>query len=157
MESASIWMPLIIAIFTIAGAAMTYRWQKNIDIKNDLIKQKRDVYRSLLSELNMQISNKSGAAPHKLNALRGEAFIISSDEVTLLMGTFFSAIYKVSRDEKLQGSASDANVKNMLENFSLMALAMRKDCFEKSNLTPREVQAAMPFGYSDQRERVVTK
>lgn len=157
MEALKILMPLAITLLTILGAAITYRLQKNIDIKNDLIKQKRDVYRKLLSELSLQISNAKGEVPHKLNALRGEVFVISSDEVTLRVGTFFTAMLKVSHDEKMQGSANDESVENMLDSFAKMVLAMRKDCFEQSNLTLEQIQSAMPFGYSKQIERIISK
>ena len=157
MEELVKWMPLIVTCVATLGASVTYIIQKHIDRKSTLNKIKQETYRALLSELFEQMSNNTGEPPHRLNALKGEAFLVASDEVSIAIGAFFPSIYKVSSEEKLQDSANDKSVEDMLENFAKMALAMRKDCFQKSNLSLQQVKKIMPFGYSSQTERVVSK
>ena len=157
MEEIIKWMPLIVTCVATLGASVTYIIQRRIDRKSNLTKIKQETYRELLSELFAQISNNSGEAPHKLNALKGEAFLVASDEVSIAIGKFFPSIYKVSSEEKLQGTANDESVEAMFDNFAKMALAMREDCFQKSKLNLQQVKEIMPFGYSSQMERVVSQ
>jgi len=150
-------IPLLVTILTIFGAAITYAIQKIADRKNELIIRRRQIYTDFLASLSKQIS-----APHQTNRMtldmkRAEIFLLASDKVALAVGDFFRISKKVAKEESLQGSANDESKITFLESYAKMVLAMREDCFEKSNLNAKQAVAAMPIGYSEDNQKTMVQ
>jgi hypothetical protein len=136
-------MPAIATIATVSGGVIAYIFQKRADIKTELIKNRREVYKSLLEKFHERISistlhpndPKVKELDLELNAITITALLYSSDNVAREIGPFRRML---ANDIKVEGIVK-------LERFSKMVLAMRKDCFQKSIITEEEMSQLLPL------------
>ncbi|PHR61572.1 MAG: hypothetical protein COA43_02235 [Robiginitomaculum sp.] len=149
------WVPVIVSFIAILSAFITYSWQKHVDRKTDLLKQRQQVYIKLLVSLTRQIVDSSPPNLAKLNEARAELFLVASDQVAISTGRFFKAQNRASSEEKSQGSVN--NPDKILNQYTEMVFAMRKDCFEKSKLDILQAVDGLPIHYYKVQERTIVQ
>ena len=149
------WAPFIVTMIATIGGAVTYLWQKHLDQQNDLLKIKRQAYTDLLVSLNRQLTDRNLANLSTLNEARAELFLVASDDVAKSVGNFFAEKKKAKLEEEQNGRVSDPD--RLLDCYAEMTLAMRQDCFEKSDFDIDNARDCMPIDYSFEHDRVIVR
>jgi methionine synthase I (cobalamin-dependent) len=133
--------PVLVAIVTIAGAAITYVVQKGLDRRNALVELRRRCYRDYLLAFSA-MSN----SPEKIEDVTRKYFqaefdilVVGSDEVVQAVGVL-SQFYAETNEDRFNRDA--AAVRRLVAE---VCRAMRRDCFERSSLTVEEIQAVVPI------------
>jgi hypothetical protein len=129
-------MPLLLAVLTIAGAAITYAYQRMVDRRNQLVELRRTAYQELLISLQSYLESRSEADRVSFSIARTRAFLVASDAVAMAAGSFVAAALK--RD----GAAPDGAA--VLDRYAAMVIAMRRDCFEKTELSNADIVRISP-------------
>jgi len=148
-------MPAIVTAIAVTGGAIAYRLQKNADEKSDLISKRREIYKGLLNHFHDWISlsenpvkESERIAKHQaLNSKTISALLLASDEVAIEVGQF----------RRMLANAIPATGDEKVEKFSKMLLTMRKDCFQESKLTEKEMSSLLPLQGNTERELRKTK
>jgi hypothetical protein len=135
------WIPLLVAVLSIIGAAATYTYQKKVDRKSALVEMRRLAYRNYLSAF-MAMSD----SPNRVDDIRRalyqsevELLVVGSDLVVQAVGKL-SGFYAATNDERFNRDGSE--VRRLVAEI---CKAMRADCFEKSNLSIEEIRALVPI------------
>lgn len=142
METLGAYLPIIVVATTAFLGVATYAYQKRVDRGNALIDLRRAAYQEVLVALQKHLHEPSQQSLTDLSAARAQAFIVASDEVAKAMGKFFAA----SINEQQRQSPSGNEV---LSAYADMIIAMRRDCFERTALTTREVVAISPVRWRE--------
>ena len=140
MTEFSNWMPMLVTIIAIIGGSIAYRRQKRADEKSELIIKRRDTYKELLEHFHARISIKDNdqnlkKADNDLTKMTISTLLLSSDAVAIQIGEF----------RRMLANAIPATGDEKVEKFSKMLLEMRKDCFQESKLTEKEMSALLPL------------
>ena len=129
---------------------MAYRLQKNADERSELISKRREIYKDLLDHFHGWISLSEDPAKEierkeKHNALNSKtisALLLASDDVAIEVGQF----------RRMLANAINASGDEKVAKFSKMLLTMRKDCFQESKLTEKEMASLLPLQGNTERE-----
>lgn len=135
------WLPVLVTMLGVAGAAGTYAYQKIIDRRSALIDLRREAYRGYLNSF-MAMSD----SPERIEDIRRryyqsevELLVVGSDRVVQQVGVL-SRYYSETNQDRFNRDAQE--VRRLVAR---VCQAMRADCFEKSNLTIDDVQALVPI------------
>ncbi len=140
------WAPIIAAIILVTGGAGAYGWQKWVDRKNALIEIRRSIYQEVLAAFSTQLLSPSSENLVALGIYRSKLFLVASDEVVKTLGNFFELAIQ-------NNNVSDPDVKIVMSAFAKMIIAMRKDCFEKTNLSEKEIILSSPMSWDNGGKR----
>lgn len=135
------WMPMLVAILTITGAALTYTYQRSVDRRTALVELRRTAYRNYLHAF-MAMSD----SPDRFDDIRRayysaevDLLVVGSDGVVKSVG----ALSKFYADTNADRFNRDVNTVRRL--VAEVCQSMREDCFEKSALTIDDVKALVPI------------
>ena len=135
------WIPLIVTTISIAGAALTYAYQRQVDRRNALVEIRRDAYRRYLNAF-MSMSD----SPERIEDIRRayyqsevELLIVGSDLVIQRVGAL-SRFYAETNEDRF-----NRDVQETRRLVADVCSAMRADCFEKTNLSIDEIKAIVPI------------
>ena len=132
----SVVVPIVVAAVAAIAGLITYTYQKWLDRRNALVDLRRTAYQDLLVSLQTHLHTRTAASLAALGSARAKAFIVASDDVAKATGDFFEA--------SINGLSEPTNGDQVLAAYARMAIAMRKDCFERTRLGDAEVIAAAP-------------
>ena len=121
---------LIIAIFGV----FAYWNQRRIDRKHELTNQRRAIYVDFISGL---VDAANGKPERHLRA-RIEALMVGSDDVLKALSLYNNIA------DKHEGTISTSS-KDFLTALAAVTIAMRKDVFERTDLTEREYASLLPI------------
>jgi hypothetical protein len=127
------WTIILTGLFGVSA----YSYQKYVDRKSALIELRRATYAKYLSLLSRNTTKKTAASADEMYSAYMEMSVIASDEVVRAVGSFHQLI--LGRDDK----TFDAEL--VKDQLASAILSMRKDCFERSNLTREEVLSVTPL------------
>ncbi len=134
--------PALAALAVVGGGAGAYRWQKSVDRNEQLQAKRREIYVALLKAISDSISNKGATADAAFRTAKFEVFVCGSDEV----------IKKTKAlNSQLEGGAESTS-DSQLGAYAELVYAMRKDSFERSQLTVEELSKLTPFNAYRQSE-----
>lgn len=135
------WMPVAVALLTIAGAAATYAYQRSVDRRTDLVELRRAAYRNYLHAF-MAMSD----SPERIEDIRRayyqaevDLLVVGSDSVVKSVGAL-SRFYADTNADRFNRDADE--VRRLVAE---VCRGMRSDCFEKTYLTNDEVKALVPI------------
>jgi hypothetical protein len=134
-------IPLLVTVLTILGAAMTYAYQRVVDRKTALVEIRRIAYREYLGSF-MAMSDNTDSVKEiskHFNTIETDLLIIGSDEVIRKAGALSSYYAETNRDR------FNGDVPKTRRLVADVCKAMRTDCFEKSVLTTEEIQLLVPI------------
>lgn len=133
------WGPVVVALIGATALLIGYVYQKRAERRNHLFETKRKAYREYLNAWSM---NAVGTAPDKaakLVASQIDLFIVASDPVMKAVANLFN--YTAENPPGSPGR-DKATLKARLGE---LVLAMRRDCFEKSELELDEIVGLLPI------------
>jgi len=136
------WLPILIAVLPIVGAAGTYAYQRKADRKSALVEIRRAAYRNYLNSF-MAMSDTPEAMDdirRKYYQAETELLVVGSDAVIQRVGAL-SRFYAITNHDRFNRDASE--VRKLVAEVSR---AMRDDCFEKTNLSIDDIKALVPIG-----------
>jgi hypothetical protein len=135
------WLPLIVAAFGIVGAVVTDAYQRRVDRRTALIELCRDAYTNYLNAFMAMSDN-----PPQFDELRRRYYqaevkllIVGSDRVIQDVGAL-SRYFSTTNPDRSSRDASE--IRRLVAE---VCRSMRADCFEKSDLTNKEIQAVVPI------------
>ncbi len=140
------YLPLLVTALSIIGAALVYGYQKQTDRRNTLIADRRECYQNLLTSLQNYLSTRDNKALLQFNMYRAEAFLRASDKVAMAIGKFTAA------NQHDIDKQSDLTAKTAFEAYCIMAREMRNDCFEKTELSDKQIKLAVPVSHSGSKD-----
>jgi hypothetical protein len=132
------WIPLSVATITIVAGMGAYAWNKKIDRNHALIELRRSLYRDFIFSI-IEVS-ESNNGQNELAAYRKklvELHLLGSDEVIRACEDFIS----LYRSEKSVGKDERAL------RFARLEMAMRRDCYEKTEITVQELKLNLPVKF----------
>jgi hypothetical protein len=124
---------LIVAAFI---AIFGYKRQKHSDLTATLVEQKRQAYRNFLAILPRVMQ----AAPNVLveyNQAVADLNLVASDFTLICIGEFNQYMFATN------GKTRDPEIYKKL--LAKIAINMRKDCFEKTDLNLETMANTLPF------------
>lgn len=134
-------IPIVVAVVTVGGAAVTYLVQKSLDRRNALIEMRRRCYRDYLLAFSAMSDS-----PERIEEIRRRYYqaefdllIVGSDKVVQSVGDL-SNFYAATNEDRFNRDAAEVR-----RRVAIVCQAMRQDCFEKSLLTVEEIQAVVPI------------
>lgn len=131
------WIPIFVAALSIAGAAATYAYQRKVDRKASLIENRRTLYRDFIISIVDVAESVNGVAEIKVFRKKlVEVHLFGSDEVIRATDNF-TCLYRTENP-----SSADK-----IEKFALLEAAMRRDCYESTDIGPEELQAMLPVKF----------
>ena len=135
-------LAIILSLIAILGTIGTYSFQKYQDRRNALIEMRRTAYREYLDELmQFLFTPEKGEETDKRYALTEcRLLIVASDEVIKCVSTFRRVMSEADPKNR------EAKLLSVKSKVADICIAMRADCFEKTNLTSEQVQALVPIG-----------
>jgi hypothetical protein len=135
------WIPIILTVLSLVGAAVTYAYQKFVDRRTALVETRRTAYRNFLNAF-MAMSD----SPERIEEIRRryyqsevELLIVGSDDVVQKVGAL-SRFYAETNENRQSRDAQ--TVRRLVANI---CKSMRDDCFEKTNLTVAEIETLVPI------------
>jgi len=135
------WLPVLIAALTAAGGVGSYLLQKRADRRHQLIEMRRAAYRAYIDAFMDQISPENDTKTQvALQKREMDLFLVASDPVLAAVGSFSRYGVDTSR-----GSGKARDITQYKTLLSALLLAMRNDCFEKSQLSEKEALALLPM------------
>jgi hypothetical protein len=139
------WLPLIITLVTLAGGAFIYHFQKKADRKNEILRERRVLYRqfvSTMAEYNLfcTISRNDEAffqAVARGEQLKAELLVSAPDSVSDALVAFEEAYTRLpSYCMQNVGEEVKANaLKKFGEKLGAILHEMRKDTFEDTKIS----------------------
>ncbi len=136
-----LYIPLLVAVISIVGGGLVYLYQKRVDRRVALAELKRGAYREFLAAF-LDMTNtpeKDRDVTNRYLKAEFDLLVIASDSVL----KHVSALDRYYGDTNTKRHERDS--KKIRELISNAALAMREDCFEKSNLGANELQTLIPL------------
>ena len=134
------YVAVIVALLTLIGGFFTYSFQRRTDRRNQLIEIRRTAYRAYLSALMDQISSPTTEALNHLLKCEFELFAVASDATIRKIGEFSNYMIATSYDNRDKRDRS-LHKRQLAE----VLLAMRNDCFEKTQLSVEEASQLLPM------------
>jgi len=119
--------------------SITYRMQKFADRKSTLIELRRKVYADYLGALFKQVAANTPENNSNHNLRLMELSVVSSDEVVRRVGELKQ--YLMDPETRV-GNIENGKANELVANT---ILSMRRDCFEKSDLSSKDVIKIVPF------------
>jgi hypothetical protein len=129
----AIWPIVLTGIFGV----IAYWYQKYVDRKSALIELRRATYSKYLALIARHATDKSDKTNIELNQIYLELSVIASDDVVRAIGSF--------QDLSLGREIKNPNSARIEDRLAATILLMRKDCFEKTNLTAAEITSVTPL------------
>tara|TARA_R110002124_G_scaffold63173_1_gene172467 strand:- start:159 stop:668 length:510 start_codon:yes stop_codon:yes gene_type:complete len=139
------WLPLVITLVTLAGGAFIYHFQKKADRKNEILRERRVLYRqfvSTMAEYNLfcTISRNDEAffqAVARGEQLKAELLVSAPDSVSDALVAFEEAYTRLpSYCMQNVGEEVKANaLKEFGEKLGAILHEMRKDTFEDTKIS----------------------
>jgi hypothetical protein len=129
----AIWPIVLTGIFGV----IAYWYQKYVDRKSALIELRRATYSKYLALIARHATDKSDKTNIELNQIYLELSVIASDDVVRAIGSF--------HDLSLGREIKNPNSARIEDRLAATILLMRKDCFEKTNLTAAEIISVTPL------------
>jgi hypothetical protein len=130
------WMPALVAILTIGGAAATYAYQRRVDRQVTLMEKRREVFTDYIVAFQRNISGNHDNEAYQTAYAR--IAIYGTDQVVRATSAFHNLV--ADRAGQIDGEqAADA--------YATMLSAMRAECFSASHLSTAEMKHFLPFGY----------
>ncbi|NJL07500.1 MAG: hypothetical protein HC900_03975 [Methylacidiphilales bacterium] len=133
-------MPIVVALLAAVAGMVTYTFQKRADRKAQLIEIRRSAYRAYLAALLDQISKPTPETLIQLNKCEFDLFAVASDKALRKIAEFSNYMIATSYD-KIHLRDKSLHKKQLAEAI----LAMRKDCFERSQLSSDEAARLLPM------------
>jgi hypothetical protein len=129
----------IAAVVAILLGVITYIVQKNLERGNRLTELRRQHYLNFI-EKNMTISRRLDEATSfdLMNAVSAIA-VVGSDDVVRSVGAYYAFLKSVATP--VRPSDQDRMVALLTEAI----FAMRRDCFEKSRISARDLITFLPY------------
>jgi hypothetical protein len=116
--------------------AIAYRWQKIADQKSGLIEMRRKNYTTFLENVFFRMRDSSDESRDSYQRGAMALSVIASDEVVRKAGLFVEHV-------KMPNDRIDQDKGHRL--LGDLIIAIRKDCFESTELTPDEIRRLLPF------------
>lgn len=133
-----VWGPLAVAITTAVAGIAAYAWNKRIDRRHALIELRRGIYRDfILSIADVSESNNGDGEVKAYRRRLAELHLVGSDEVIRACEAFTS----------LYRGAANVGSSERAKRFAQLEMAMRRDCFEKTQVTVEELRSSLPFTF----------
>ncbi|MEM6888065.1 MAG: hypothetical protein AAF636_07990 [Pseudomonadota bacterium] len=140
------WAVPLGAVIAVLGGAYAYWNQKRIDRQMALIETRRSFYgdflEALLDNMTSRRSHEDDVAQYK--RLRLRLYALASDDVISAFGEL-NTVLSQNTGKTLSGRDYTAAIGHLAD----LILAMRADCFEKSNLSKETVAKILPFNDPD--------
>ncbi len=132
-------------VITAIGGVVAYAIQKSIDRRSNIAAMRRDFYSEFLDTWVMRHTGRSNPEVEaRYSRLRLRLYVVSSDEVIRTFYAISSFLDKAGQRALTVNEAQE--LKALLAE---MILAIRRDCYEKSQLHVDEVAQYMPVGGVD--------
>ena len=131
------WLPLLVTLITVIGGLLAYGFQRKIDRREALNIQRRDLYKRFLETLFDHVEERSEQSRHAYDRSKCELLLVASDNVLKEMPMLQEA------------SVMDMNALgpgDVHDRVTPVIKAMRKDCFEKSNIEGWDFEYLVPIG-----------
>ena len=113
-----------------------YNRQKRSDLNASLVEQKRQAYRKFLALLP-QVAQVAPNVLIEYNQVVADLNLVASDFTLICIGEFNQYMFGTN------GKTRDPEVYKKL--LAKIAINMRKDCFEKTDLTLETIANTLPF------------
>lgn len=137
------WLPLIVALLGLAGGAVMYQWQRSLDRKNEILRERRELYRKFVAAIStievqsmLQSQDDLRSAIYKYEALLAEMLIAAPDHVVAALDRLDETIPTLPATAF--GDRPD-DLPNALSKFREIKAAavseMRKDTFEATEIS----------------------
>ncbi|WFU09198.1 hypothetical protein QA646_18325 [Rhizobium sp. CB3090] len=135
------YIPLIVTVLGLVGAAITYTYQRNVDRKTTLMELRRKAYRDYLRAFLLMTGTpeRDEEIQNSLLAAEFELLVVGSDQVVKCVGAL-SQYYAETNHDRFNRSGS--KVRSLVAE---VCRAMRQDCFEGTDLSIDEIQAIVPI------------
>ena len=140
------YLPLMVAVVSIFGAALIYGYQKSVDRKTSLMEMRRHVYREFLKAFSGMTN-----APENIEQITREFYqsefdliAVGSDDVIRRVGELTNFYSETNHDRH------NRDAQEVKKRVAAVCQAMRADCFEKSSLTDEEITALIPIAGNSQ-------
>ncbi len=134
-------------ILTAIGGVVAYAVQKSIDRRANIVAMRREFYTEFLDTWVMRHTGRSSLEIEaQYSRLRLRLYVVSSDEVISRFFTISSYLDKIGKRALTNVEANE--LKGYLAD---MILAIRRDCYEKSDLHAGEVAKFMPLSGADSK------
>ena len=149
--SAANWIALVVPLLGLVGAAVLYGFQKSIDRKNQILSERRTMYREFISiaqDARVKVFMEPDGAPASwFNAYKskfGELMVTAPDEVVEAAKDFDDTIRFLPKFKK-NNSTADFKVKNaeLTGKYAELVFQMRKDSFGKTTTTRASIEASI--------------
>jgi hypothetical protein len=129
----------VAAVVAIFLGIVTYVVQKNLERSNNLVELRRRHYLNFI-EKNMMISQRLDEVSSfdLMNAVSAIA-VVGSDDVVRRVGAYYSFLKTVATPPK----PSDQD--RMVSLLTEAIFAMRRDCFERSRISPPDLITFLPY------------
>lgn len=136
----SIFIPVIVVVITASMGILTYLFQKRTDRRNELIKLRQLEYRKYLDAFQTTINENSKESLGDYHKTLLNLFVVASDQVISAVGNLNKYMAETS-----PGSVKERDILKVGELLAISLKAMRKDCFEKSELMDKDVRNILPY------------
>jgi hypothetical protein len=133
-------IPVLVALATALLGGVLYVFQKGIDRRNALIELRRKTYQDFTDSLFETVLRGTEESLSQFNKCSARLIIVGSDDVAAKVGNWKKYMARTS--------PGGPETRDMKESKRLMAefvIAMRRDCFEKSNLRVDQVYEMLPI------------
>ena len=137
--------PFITPLGVIAAAGIAvfgYGRQKKLELEKALIETRRETYRRYLSALVNVFVQPGKESNDQHHLLCVDLSLVASDESLKKIGDLAKCI-------RGDGLGNKINAPAALKLIPAAVLAMRNDCFAKSNLNADDINTLLPFSATD--------
>ncbi|MBO9434121.1 hypothetical protein J7394_07895 [Ruegeria sp. R13_0] len=148
-------LPVLVALLTLTGGGIVYNWQKSIDRKNQILQERRTLYRNFMGKvqqllLDKQMDKADKAVEHFLEfkLLIAELLVTAPDKVIAPLKSTDAAMKNLMRVTFTSNSGTPFDdddtasaERDFFDAYEKTLIEMRRDSFGDTEVTDKFAKA----------------